>query len=631
MPVAPTYPGVYIEEIPSGVHTIIGVSTSITAILGRTARGPANQPITLTSFADYERSFGALNPGYPVSYTVRDFFSNGGSEAIIIRLFRDAAKQANAQAAAAVAKAVSDAYKANNQADLVAAANAAAGNYVNKPGKAGADAAAKAVSDAKAANKQPPDIVAAGQAAAAQQQGAVDNAYEGAASYLITKQWGAGNLDFQLTVNGPGTWGQTLFVAFDQNGITQEVADRYGLTSKDQLFNIQVFDNSSEPPYNDLLSHPPLETIRNVTVWKDAGERRIDRVLGSQSNLLRYTGGYAATEGDAKFVDANVSVPPPADPSKDPAPPAFTNGLDSDPLDLATYEGDQAMKTGFYALEDADLFNLMCVPPDDRNGDTAKEVYDAALKYCVQRRAVLILDPPADWNNRVALLSDPGGKLSSEVNLSGEAARNAFLYYPRVKMADPMRGGQYDVFPASGIIAGVFARTDASRGVWKAPAGLDASLGGVFLEVNLTDRENGILNPLAINCLRSFPVSGKVVWGSRTLRGADQLADEYKYLPVRRTALYIEESLYRGTQWVVFQPNDEPLWAQIRLNVGSFMNDLFRKGAFQGARPQDAYFVRCDHSTTTQNDIDRGIVNIVVGFAPLKPAEFVIIQLQQIA
>jgi phage tail sheath protein FI len=122
-----------------------------------------------------------------------------------------------------------------------------------------------------------------------------------------------------------------------------------------------------------------------------------------------------------------------------------------------------------------------------------------------------------------------------------------------------------------------------------------------------------------------------VVWGARTLRGADQLADEWKYVPVRRTALFIEESLYRGTQWIVFEPNDEPLWAQIRLNVGAFMNSLFRQGAFQGITPKDAYFVKCDKETTTQNDIDRGIVNIIVGFAPLKPAEFVVIKLQQIA
>jgi phage tail sheath protein FI len=151
------------------------------------------------------------------------------------------------------------------------------------------------------------------------------------------------------------------------------------------------------------------------------------------------------------------------------------------------------------------------------------------------------------------------------------------------------------------------------------------------LSVDLTDNENGELNPLGINCLRAFPITGRVVWGSRTLRGADQLADEWKYIPVRRTALFIEESLYRGTQWVVFEPNDEPLWAQIRLNIGAFMNGLFRQGAFQGTTPKDAYFVKCDKETTTQTDINLGVVNIIVGFAPLKPAEFVVIKLQQMA
>ena len=176
------------------------------------------------------------------------------------------------------------------------------------------------------------------------------------------------------------------------------------------------------------------------------------------------------------------------------------------------------------------------------------------------------------------------------------------------------------------------ARTDASRGVWKAPAGIDATISGAAeLSAKLTDGENGILNPLGVNCLRSFPVIGRVVWGARTLVGADQLADQWKYLPVRRTALYIEETLYRATQWVVFEPNDEPLWAQIRLNIGAFMQGMFRQGAFQGQSPRDAYFVKCDKETTTQDDINRGVVNIVVGFAPLKPAEFVVIKLQQIA
>jgi phage tail sheath protein FI len=147
----------------------------------------------------------------------------------------------------------------------------------------------------------------------------------------------------------------------------------------------------------------------------------------------------------------------------------------------------------------------------------------------------------------------------------------------------------------------------------------------------LTDLENGALNPFGVNVLRNMPVYGNISWGGRTLNGADQMANEWKYIPVRRTALFIEESLFQALKWVVFEPNDEPLWAQIRLNVGAFMHTLFRQGAFQGSSPREAYLVKCDSETTTQTDIDNGIVRIVVGFAPLKPAEFVIIQLQLLA
>jgi phage tail sheath protein FI len=204
------------------------------------------------------------------------------------------------------------------------------------------------------------------------------------------------------------------------------------------------------------------------------------------------------------------------------------------------------------------------------------------------------------------------------------------VYFPRVVEADPQREGQPDTYVPCGIVAGIIARNDVERGVWKAPAGTNATVAGIEgLAVPLTDADSGVMNALGINLLRTFPVYGTVVWGARTLRGADLLADQYKYLPVRRLTLYIEESLYRGLKWAVFEPNDEPLWAQIRLNVGAFMNELFRQGAFQGATPSQAYFVKCDSDTTTQNDIDRGVVNVVVGFAPVKPAEFVIVQIQQ--
>ena len=242
---------------------------------------------------------------------------------------------------------------------------------------------------------------------------------------------------------------------------------------------------------------------------------------------------------------------------------------------------------------------------------------------------MLLVDPPSNWNDKATAIEKFN---DTAVDYVGTRSRNAALFFPRIKQPNPLRENQIEEFVPCGAVAGVFARTDAQRGVWKAPAGLDATLIGVpQLEVVLTDGENGDLNPLGINCLRAFPIAGRVVSGARTLRGADQLADEYKYIPVRRTALFIEESLYRGLKWVVFEPNDEPLWAQIRLNVGAFMHNLFRQGAFQGTSPREAYFVKCDKESTTQNDINLGIVNIVVGFAPLKPAEFVIIKLQQMA
>ncbi len=277
------------------------------------------------------------------------------------------------------------------------------------------------------------------------------------------------------------------------------------------------------------------------------------------------------------------------------------------------------------ALLRADLFNILCIPPPTPATDVPDELWADAAAFCARRRAFLIVDAPA-----TATAADVDEWAAGDGGLTGMTMRNAALYFPRIRRPDPLRGGATADFAACGAVAGTYARTDASRGVWKAPAGTEAGLSGVSgLTVPLTDAENGRLNPLGINCLRTFRGVGPVVWGARTLRGSDILSDEYKYVPVRRLALFLEETLFRSTQWVVFEPNDEPLWAQIRMSLGAFMQDLFRRGAFQGATPRDAYFVRCDADTTTQYDIDRGIVNILVGFAPLKPAEFVIISIQQ--
>jgi phage tail sheath protein FI len=617
MTVTPTYPGVYIEEIPSGVHTIIGVATSITAFVGRTKMGVTNTGVTLTSFGDFESAFGPLDRDYPLSYAVSDFFGNGGTQAIVVRLFHDAGAAAAAEVAAVATKSQEpDPVKLS---DAVTAASDAIKNDASRSQdeKDGAAAVAKAASDEAAKPGATVDKVKTA-------------AVNAAAAVTDTGTATLTNAKLALKAAGPGEWGNHLSVTVDKRNITDEVGKRYGLKTGGPLFNLSVYVDATLDKDGKPTS-APAERIQNVSLFAGAGERRLDRVLPRVSNLV----SSAVTDFPDKEEDAGGANFPIADgdlgkADDDPGKALqFDGGEDSKPLTDANYLGDENTKTGIHGLDDVDLFNILCIPADELGGDTSAEVYGEALKYCVARRAMLIVDPPADWSNRVKLLSGPAAALG-EVNLTGPDARNAFVYYPRVKMADPLLGGAEDTFPACGVIAGIFATTDAQRGVWVAPAGLDASLSGATPEVPLTDRENGVLNPFAINCIRRFPVFGTVLWGSRTMRGADQLADEYKYLPVRRMALFLEESLYRGTQWVVFQPNDEPLWALIRLNIGAFMNDLFRKGAFQGTKAQDAYFVHCDHSTTTQNDIDRGVVNIVVGFAPLKPAEFVIVQIQQI-
>jgi phage tail sheath protein FI len=316
------------------------------------------------------------------------------------------------------------------------------------------------------------------------------------------------------------------------------------------------------------------------------------------------------------------------------------SGADGSEIDDDDIIGERDPKTGIYGLNRVDLFNLLCIPPRIRDLNTepptytatSAAVYRAALAFCVERRAMLIVDPDPAW------AGSPGSAVSNAINgrdalmLTGPAACNAALYFPCVREVDPLRDGRAETFVPSGIVAGVIARSDATHGVWKAPAGLATSLNGVQdLQVDLNDLENGQLNPLGINCLRSFAATGLTVWGARTLHGSEGGVDEYKYLPVRRLALFLEESVDRGTRWTVFEPNDERLWAKIRVSVGAFMQGLFRQGAFQGATSNDAYYVKCDSQTTTEADIDGGNLNIVIGFAPLKPAEFVVLTIRQIA
>lgn len=308
---------------------------------------------------------------------------------------------------------------------------------------------------------------------------------------------------------------------------------------------------------------------------------------------------------------------------------ASVPGTDGGIPDAAAYQGSEANQTGLHAFDPVDLINLMVLPGDsDVAAAVLNAVWGPASVYCQRRRAFLLADPPPSWTNnqgRPEVVQDTG--LINQFRATMVKDYSA-VFYPRLRFN--ARGLIKTIGPA-GAIAGLMARTDGSRGVWKAPAGIDAGIRDIVgVNLELTDLENGVLNKKGVNCIRVLP-NGIVNWGARTLDGDDDFGSEWKYIPIRRLALMIEESLYRGTRWAVFEPNDEPLWANLRLNIGAFMNSLFRQGAFQGSSPAQAYYVRCDASTTTQNDRNLGIVNVEVGFAPLKPAEFVVIKIQQMA
>ncbi|NIR45392.1 MAG: phage tail sheath family protein [Gemmatimonadetes bacterium] len=501
MPVGPTYPGVYIEEIPSQARTIAGVSTSITAFVGAAERGASNTPIRIKNFSDFETEFGGLSRHSMLGYAVQQFFTNGGSDAVIVRV-HNRAKAATL--------------------DLPALGNPLA-----------------------------------------------------------------------LEASSPGSWGDQLEALVDHD--TRDPTD-------DKSFNLIIREYSG----NEVKSE---ERYDNVSVDPDS-PRHVTGVLETRGALLR------VREGEPLPLER---------PSEGGPIDMYGDGDDGGQIghDEIAHPDLEASRKGLYALEDADPFNLLCIAPPARGVDTDPRTWAAAHAYCVKRRAILIVDPPATWLD--AATAEAGANNLSALGL--DDSPNAALYFPRVRMADPENDGRLETFTPAGAVAGLIARTDAQHGVWKAPAGIEASLRGVReLTCNLTDEENARLNAFGVNCLREVH-QGIVPWGARTLAGADRLASQWKYLSVRRLALFIEESVHRGTRWGVFESNDESLWSQIRLNVGRFMHSLFRQGAFQGASPEQAYYVKCDGRTTSRADFERGFVNIEVGVAPLRPAEFVTIRI----
>jgi uncharacterized protein len=527
--VTPTYPGVYIEELPSSVHTIVGVPTSVAAFVGYAARGPCDSPVQVNSWADYQRQFGGLDPSSQMSYAAFLFFLNGGNAAQIVR------------------------------------AGASDGSAV--PAKI-------AISS---------DVI--------------------------------------LVATSPGIWGNKLTVTIDLTNVLTAGA-----------FNLTITDpgsNTTESYQGLSLGAGPLPITTTL-----AASALMNVDPSSKLTASPAVGTYAPVApppgpAPAKAEDTPAKAEDTPAPSGDAAPTVLAGssaGTDV-PLGKLAVPGDQNAKTGIYALVKADIFNMLCLPTAWDSTYSAPTLSEAAA-FCAQQRAMLIVDTPSAWSETPPPLGPP--TVNGSPSITGPNRANAAVYYPNLEFPDPVSNTTVQL-GACGAVAGVWAATDDARGVWKAPAGTAAGIAGIGdLSVHIDDGESGVLNPIAVNCLRNLPLYGPVSWGARTAAGADQLASQWKYIPVRRTALYIEESIRRGTQWAVFEPNAEPLWSAIRLNVGAFMNGLFKQGAFGATTPSQAYLVQCDATNNPQSSIDQGILNILVGFLPLYPAEFVIIQIEQL-
>ena len=537
------HPGVYVQEVSSGLQPIQGVSTSTAAFIGVTDKGPlpgstlptgrSAQPGLVTSMSDYLRRYGGFRSDSFMTYAVQAFYQNGGKRLYVVRVA---------------------------PSDVATAALGSVSSPISPP----------AASDA-----------------------------------------------LPLRAASPGAWGNKIWVTFaassDGNAANFRLNVMYGATAQDAVQNVvESYDNVTVA---SSVANAPLPSNYVATVVNSRSE-------------------YIAFNSTAPAVTVK---PVPAGPMQ------FVNG--SDGTATVNFVGSAAADnsvtgTGLYALDKVTDVSLIAIP-----GRGDGPTVDAALAYCKNQRPLndcffvgdvgLINNAgdvkaarTPDATPTIAKIADAQAfAVSGLVNKS--AGDYGAIYFPWIFAPDPIGAGSNPkiLLPPSGFVTGIYARTDNSRGVFKAPAGTEAGVAGAlgpFTQVS--DTEQDMLNPVSLNVIRTVPTSGLVVWGARTI-GSDA---EWRYVPVRRTAIFLRTSIYYGIQWAVFEPNAEPLWASLRLNIRAFMLTQFRAGAFKGVKPSDAFFVLCDGTTTTQTDIDNGVVNILVGFAPLKPAEFVVLKLSQI-
>lgn len=628
MSVQTTYPGVYVREQKSGNATITGVSTSVTAFVGAARKGPGDTPVRLSDYASYLRQFGdPISTAQPLGDAVGHFFANGGSQAIIVR------------ALGAGAGAALRALPAVNGLTVTLTARSR-GAWANGAG-AGTAAQSGVFVEVVAAQDFPADRFT-----------------------LVLTEWAPGAGGGPASVTTRETWAElsmspasTRYVGTVLNASTLVTATVTGAaapapsagrsTGALAPANVSVSGKAlrlsvDQGPATDLVlfpaeSPPQSHTLAEVrdhinaagSIWpvvaNISGGNLVLTSKTSDLNSAVVVGliGINDASADLGLGVARGGSEVSASAAYRPAVAALSplaTGSDGSTVGAAQIVSG-TVGQGMLALDALDFprFNLLCLP-GVTTADTAS--VNTALDYCRRQNAFYVVDPQAGLNP---------AQLKTAANLLRAQGAHGAVYWPRLVTPDAGPDG----FGASGAVAGVMARTDANRGIWKAPAGLEAGIAGIVgVTAPTNDDVSGELNPLGIDVLRTFPGAGTVVWGARTLAGSDVLQSDSKYVPVRRLTDYLSASLYLGTQFAVFEPNDPDLWAQLRLAVGGFMRGLFRQGAFQQSERRsesDSFFVICDSSVNPQTEIDNGRVNVVVGFAPLKPAEFIFITITQLS
>ncbi len=637
-----TYPGVYIQEISSGVRPIATASTSTPAFVGLAQMGPTS-PTRVTNWTEFQRSFGTFNSQGYLAYSVFQFFNNGGQQCYIVRVIRSDAQTANVTVQnRATAPADGLTFSAKNQG--------AWGNYLYLQIE---DGTADPGNGFKISVRQQadPNVVPANFANITPLE-VFDNLSMNPAdpNYVVTVLTNSSNLinaqvlatntstqrGFHRGGFGPilpvGT-NNSFQISLDNDGyqvITLPAAAAGSSTLTDIATAIQTLVTALTPKKTTT----PKAAFTGFTCTVET--------VGAQSRLLLQSGTTSATSAvdvlaasanDATAMlkvgaangggsqDGNAVQRPAAAPVVQIGDNAITPPVSAATLgtDGTAILNEQAFANAFPLLDNITDFSLLAVP-----GESTAAMADLGMGYCANRPLQDVF-----YIGEVASTDVTTDEATAFRNRLTTANSYGAIYFPWVQALDPTGASQQPILlPPSGYLAGLFARIDSTRGVWKAPAGTEASLNGVVgLAANLSDVQHGILNPISINVIRQFAGSGIVSFGARTI--ASDV--EWKYVPVRRTAIMLRVSIYYGIQWAVFEPNDEPLWSELRLNIGAFMTTLFRQGAFQGSTPSQAFFVKCDSETTTQADIDNGVVNILIGFAPLKPAEFVVVKISQTA